>query len=172
MREGEGSFKLEVRTRSPQETRLLGQILADFAGEGAIFALGGDLGAGKTVFTQGVARALGIVDDITSPTFTLVNEYEGEIPLYHVDLYRMEGPVDVWDLGLDDYMGGKGVMVVEWAERGGGLLDFPQVWRICISMVEGDERKIEIVPPQDVKGDDLKRALEDGGIEVLEWKGP
>ena len=165
-----GHLKLVVKTKSPQETRLLGQVLADLAGDGAIFALEGDLGAGKTVFTQGVARALGITDPITSPTFTLVNEYEGDPPLYHVDLYRMGGSLDVWDLGLEDYLGGRGIVVVEWAERGGELLAFPLVWRVYISIVGGDERKMEIVIPPGVDCRDLREALATNGIEVLEWK--
>ncbi len=159
-----------VCTHSPQWTRDLGEVLANLAGRGAIFALGGDLGAGKTVFTQGVARALGITEEITSPTFTLVNEYHGEVPLYHVDLYRMEGPVDVLELGMEDYLEGRGVVVVEWAEKAGEILDLPQVWEVYISMAGGTEREIEVVPPEGVAWDPLKRALEDKGLEVVVWR--
>ncbi len=164
-------MRFVVRTHSPEETRLLGEILADLAGEGALFALGGDLGAGKTVFIQGVARALGIDEVVTSPTFTLVNEYHGRCPLYHVDLYRMSGPVDVWDLGLEDYLEGRGVVAVEWADKAGELLDLPLVWKLFFSISGKEEREIEVVPPPEVEVSKLKEALTLGGFEVLEWRG-
>ena len=164
-------MRLVVKTRSPEETRLLGETLARLAGEGVLFALGGDLGAGKTVFTQGVARALGIEEPVTSPTFTLVNEYHGDCPLYHVDLYRMDGSADAWDLGLEEYLDGRGVVVVEWADRAGGLLDLPGVWRLFITILEGDEREVEIVPPRGVDGSRLKETLGNEGLEVVEWRG-
>ncbi len=163
-------MRFVVRTRSPEETRLLGEVLAELAGEGALFALGGDLGAGKTVFTQGVARALGVADIVTSPTFTLVNEYSGKCPLYHVDLYRVEGPLDVWDLGLEDYLEGHGVVVVEWADKAGELLDLPRVWKLFFCILE-EGRDIEVVPPQDVESSKLKEALTRIWVEVVEWKG-
>ena len=163
-------MRLVVRTRSPQETRELGGLLVSVAGQRAIFALGGDLGAGKTVFTQGVARALGIVDEITSPTFTLINEYQGDTPLHHIDLYRIEGSVDVWELGLDDYMEGDGVVVVEWADRAGKLLTGPRVWRLHFAILEGQDRLIEIEPPEMVEDSSLEEALKSRGIEVVEWK--
>ena len=157
---------LKLITESAEQTRLLGETLVKVAGKGCILALEGDLGAGKTTFTQGVAKALTIEEPITSPTFTLINEYEGKCPLYHVDLYRLEGPVDLWNLGIEEYLGGEGVVVVEWAEKAKGLWNYPKVWWLTFKMKEKDSRKICITPPFDEDGKRLKEALAAKGIEV------
>jgi len=162
---------LKLITESPGQTRLLGEILVKVAGKGCVLALEGDLGAGKTTFTQGVARALAIEEPITSPTFTLINEYDGKCPLYHVDLYRLEGPVDLWDLGLEEYLGVEGVVVVEWAEKAGGFWNFPRGWRLTFRVQEGDRREVCINSPSDEDGERLKEALASEGIEVEEWRG-
>lgn len=109
--------KLDIRTNSPEETKLLGEKLAALLMAGDLICLNGDLGAGKTAFSQGVAKGLGISNTVTSPTFTLINEYEGRLPLYHFDVYRLSGPEDMEDLGYEDYFYGQGVCLVEWAER-------------------------------------------------------
>ncbi|MEG6520489.1 tRNA (adenosine(37)-N6)-threonylcarbamoyltransferase complex ATPase subunit type 1 TsaE [Desulfotomaculum sp. 1211_IL3151] len=109
--------KFNIKTHSPEETKLLGEKLAAFLMAGDILCLNGDLGAGKTAFSQGVAKGLGISNTVTSPTFTLINEYEGRLPLYHFDVYRLGGPEDMEDLGYEDYFYGQGVCLVEWAER-------------------------------------------------------
>ncbi|NGQ96060.1 tRNA (adenosine(37)-N6)-threonylcarbamoyltransferase complex ATPase subunit type 1 TsaE [Brevibacillus sp. SYP-B805] len=96
-----------------EETRRLGERLAAFLQPGDVLALEGDLGAGKTTFTQGLARGLGVRGVVNSPTFTLIKEYAGKLPLYHMDVYRVGD--DVASLGLDDYLFGEGVCVVEWA---------------------------------------------------------
>jgi len=105
------------RTRSPEETRALGEALARRLSPGDLVALLGDLGAGKTTFVQGLARGLGVPPEVyvTSPSFTLVNEYPGRVPLFHVDLYRLS-PEETEELGLAEMLS-RGVMVVEWAER-------------------------------------------------------
>jgi tRNA threonylcarbamoyladenosine biosynthesis protein TsaE len=109
-------------SRSPQETAAIaGQLLARLA-PGAVLALHGDLGSGKTCFVRGLAAALHLSVPVTSPTFTLIHEYPSEPPLYHMDLYRLGGP-DVLDaLGLDEYLDGDGITVIEWADRAGPLL--------------------------------------------------
>jgi tRNA threonylcarbamoyladenosine biosynthesis protein TsaE len=108
-----------VATHSPDETRALGRAIGRRAGPGAIIALHGDLGSGKTVFVQGMARGLGVPEEcyVTSPTYTLINEYPGRCPLYHVDLYRLAGVGDFEEIGLDDVLYGDGVAAVEWSER-------------------------------------------------------
>lgn len=107
----------EVVTRKKDETQSLGEKLGRLAEPGDVFLLTGSLGAGKTNLTQGLARGLGVKEYTRSPTFTLVNEYHGRLPLYHVDLYRIESPEEIADLGLEEYLYGRGVTVVEWADR-------------------------------------------------------
>lgn len=104
---------------NPETTRNLAEALGRRLGSGAVIALTGDLGAGKTAFVQGLARGLEIPRDysITSPTYTLVNEYPGREPLYHVDLYRLPAPVDIESLGLEALDVRQGVVAIEWAER-------------------------------------------------------
>ena len=95
----------------------MGQRLGAAMTGGEVLLLVGSLGAGKTTLTQGIAQGLGIQEYTKSPTFVLVNEYQGRIPLYHVDLYRVQGDVEAWELGLDDYLDGPGVCVVEWSDQ-------------------------------------------------------
>jgi len=111
-----------VRTGSPQETQALGAALAEELEPGTVVALHGDLGAGKTCFIQGLAAGLGIDEPVTSPTYTLVGEYEGRLPLHHIDLYRLSGPAEALGLGLEEYFDADGVTAIEWAERADGLL--------------------------------------------------
>jgi tRNA threonylcarbamoyladenosine biosynthesis protein TsaE len=103
---------------SVEKTIWLGQELGEQLNEGDVIALIGDLGGGKTWFTKGIARGLGIdADSIVSPTFTIVNEYHGTHPLYHIDLYRLTSKADIVDLGLEEYLTGRGIAVIEWADR-------------------------------------------------------
>ncbi|MDO4489544.1 MAG: tRNA (adenosine(37)-N6)-threonylcarbamoyltransferase complex ATPase subunit type 1 TsaE [Lachnospiraceae bacterium] len=104
-------------TNSPEETFLLAKKLGEQAQGGMIFTLNGDLGVGKTVFTQGMAKGLGIDEPVNSPTFTIVQEYEsGRLPLYHFDVYRIGDPEEMEEIGYDDYFFGEGVTLIEWAE--------------------------------------------------------
>ena len=104
-----------IETFSSEETAELGRKIGRLVQPGDIICLNGDLGVGKTVFTQGIADGLEIDDSICSPTFTLIQEYEqGRIPLYHFDVYRISGPWDMDDLGYEDYFFGNGVCLVEW----------------------------------------------------------
>lgn len=109
---------MEWITHSPAETEALGARLAEALDAGRVVAFTGDLGAGKTAFVSGMARALGVEDRVTSPTFTIVNEYEGEgLPLFHFDMYRLAGAGDLFDIGWEDYLDRGGVCAVEWSER-------------------------------------------------------
>ncbi len=106
----------EIRTVSAEETVELGAKLGKLLKKGDIVCLNGDLGAGKTAFTSGIAKALGICGYITSPTFTIVNEYEGTIPFYHFDVYRIADPEEMFEIGFEEYLEDRGAVVIEWAE--------------------------------------------------------
>ena len=109
---------MEFLTHSPEETELMGETLAKKLMGGEILAYRGDLGAGKTAFTRGLARGLGISDRVTSPTYTIVNEYEGgRLPLFHFDMYRLDSSDDLFDIGWEDYLLRGGVCAVEWSEN-------------------------------------------------------
>ena len=111
-------LRMEFLTHSPEETELLGETLAKKLMGGEILAYRGDLGAGKTAFTRGLARGLGISDRVTSPTYTIVNEYEGgRLPLFHFDMYRLDSADDLFDIGWEDYLLRGGVCAVEWSEN-------------------------------------------------------
>lgn len=113
---------------------------------GTVVALYGDLGAGKTVFVRGVADALGVREAVTSPTFTLIHEYRGTLPLYHMDLYRLNTPREIMEIGVEEYFYGDGVCLVEWAEKLGELLPEDAV-RITIRHRDATRREITIVTP-------------------------
>lgn len=108
---------MTIETNSPEETFALGQKLGEHAKAGQIYTLNGDLGVGKTVFTQGIARGLGITEAVSSPTFTIVQVYEeGRLPFYHFDVYRIGDIEEMEEIGYDDYFFGNGVCMIEWAE--------------------------------------------------------
>jgi hydrolase, P-loop family len=108
---------LTFYTESAEQTIGLGEKIGSFLRPGDIIALQGTLAAGKTTITKGIARALGITEDITSPTFTLISVYEGRLPLYHMDVYRLEGSADFSDLGAEEMLYGNGICVIEWSEK-------------------------------------------------------
>ncbi len=106
------------RTKTPEETMELGRAFGKDATPGSVLALSGELGSGKTCFTQGVAKGLGVDDHIKSPSFTILNIYDkGRLPFYHIDLYRVEADGELESLGLEEYIYGNGVCVIEWADR-------------------------------------------------------
>jgi tRNA threonylcarbamoyladenosine biosynthesis protein TsaE len=116
-------------SRSPAETAAIGSRLASSAQPGAVWALAGDLGAGKTHFVQGIAAGLGSVATVTSPTFGLVHEYpDGRLPLFHFDFYRLKTAAEALALGLDEYLDGDGLTVIEWADRFPELMPPGTVW--------------------------------------------
>lgn len=101
---------------SYEDTIEIAKKIADTFKGGEFIAMYGDLGAGKTAFVQGIAKALGVMNHVTSPTFTIVNEYYGRLPLYHFDVYRISDPDEMYEIGYDEYVDGDGVCMVEWAE--------------------------------------------------------
>lgn len=109
---------MQYITHSPSETEAIGAALAAHLQPGTVLAYRGDLGAGKTAFTRGLARGLGYAEPITSPTYTIVNEYlGGRLPLFHFDMYRLTSADDLWDIGWEDYLERGGICAVEWSEN-------------------------------------------------------
>ena len=146
-------FVIIYKAYSPQETFELGRKLAQNAFPGQIITLDGELGCGKTVFTKGFAEGLGINDAVTSPTFTIVQEYDsGRLALYHFDVYRIDDPDEMLEIGFDDYLFGNGVCIIEWAQRIKELLP-ENVVRITIKKdgsEDFDNRIIEVCAPEEV----------------------
>ena len=140
-----GDGALEHVTNSPEETEELGARLARDLEPGAVVAFTGDLGAGKTAFVRGLARGLEISGRVTSPTFTIVNEYlGGRVPLFHFDLYRLGSAEELYDIGWEDYLARGGVCAVEWSEHMGDALE-PEAIRVDIRRGENDnQRRITI----------------------------
>ena len=130
-------------TNSPVQTEAVGAALGKILSAGTVIAYRGDLGAGKTAFTRGLARGLGFTDMVTSPTYTIVNEYlGGRLPLFHFDMYRLRSSDDLWDIGWEDYLDRNGICAVEWSENVADALEDP----LCITIEKtGEEsRKITI----------------------------
>lgn len=136
---------MKLISRCPEDTLRLGRIIGETLTRGDVIALVGELGTGKTTITQGIARGLGVPEKyyITSPTFTLINEYPGRITLYHLDVYRLSGSDDLGDMGYEEYFFGDGVAVIEWAEKIKDILP-DDVVSINLSYREGSEREVEI----------------------------
>ena len=136
-----------IETKTSKETRDLGRKLAESAQRGAVFALVGDLGVGKTVFSQGFAEGLGIKEPVSSPTFTLVNEYhQGRLPFFHFDVYRLEEAEELETIGFEEYVYGRGVTLIEWADRFSELLPAQTVWiRIEKDYAQGEDYRRIII---------------------------
>ena len=130
-------------TFSPVETENIGTALARVLPAGTVIAYRGDLGAGKTAFTRGLARGLGYAEPVTSPTYTIVNEYlGGKLPLFHFDMYRLRSSEDLWDIGWEDYLERGGVCAVEWSENVADALEDPIL--ITIEKLGEETRRITI----------------------------
>ncbi len=130
-------------TNSPDETEAVGAALGRVLSPGTVLAYRGDLGAGKTAFTRGLARGLGYGEPVTSPTYTIVNEYlGGRLPLFHFDMYRLRSAEDLWDIGWEDYLDRGGVCAVEWSENVDDALDHPVL--ITIEKLGDTSRRITI----------------------------
>ena len=132
-----------IQTNSPMETEAVGAALGKNIKPGSVIAYRGDLGAGKTAFTRGLARGLGYTEPVTSPTYTIVNEYlGGRLPLFHFDMYRLKSSDDLWDIGWEDYLERGGVCAVEWSENVWGAMEDAVI--VTISRLSEDTRRIEI----------------------------
>ena len=144
---------MEFITNSPEETEKIGSALGKILNPGTVIAYCGDLGAGKTAFTRGLARGLGCTDIVTSPTYTIVNEYlSGRMPLFHFDMYRLRSSDDLFDLGWEDYLERGGVCAVEWSENVADAMENPIFVRI--EKLDADSRRITI------EGDDALAVTE------------
>ena len=130
-------------TNSPEQTEEVGAALSKVLSPGTVIAYRGDLGAGKTAFTRGLARGLGVTDPVTSPTYTIVNEYlGGRMPLFHFDMYRLHSSDDLWDIGWEDYLERGGICAVEWSENVADAME--DAITVCIQKLGDDMRKITI----------------------------
>ncbi len=158
-----GKSVISIVSGASEETHAVGTILGQQSLPGDIIALMGDLGTGKTTLTQGIARGLSVPEEyyVTSPTFTLINEYPGRLPLYHFDVYRLAGACDLEEMGYEEYFYGRGVVVIEWAEKLIGILP-EEALHIHLTRISDETRKIEISCHFGIAAG-LKRALEEGG---------
>ena len=133
---------MEYLSHSPEETEQLGERLGRTLRPGCVVAFRGGLGMGKTAFTRGLARGLGFRGRVTSPTFTIVNEYNGDIPLFHFDMYRLGGEDELFDIGWEDYLARGGVCAVEWSEQAAGALPEDAVF---VDIARGQEESDRII---------------------------
>ena len=134
---------METITYNENETMLEGEKLGKTLLPGSVIALYGNLGAGKTAFTRGLAAGLGIAMDVSSPTFTIVNEYPGKTPLFHFDMYRLESEAELFDIGWDDYLERGGVCAVEWSEKVPSAFP-PETIKVILTRLDKNTRKLEI----------------------------
>lgn len=133
-----------VDTHSLEETLQFGERIGHDLQRGDVIALFGDLGAGKTALIKGIAHGLGVTQEVTSPTFTLVHEYTGgRLPLFHIDLYRLDNPEQALAIGIEDYLNGPGATAIEWAEKIESLMPTTAV-RIRITVLDDNGRRIEV----------------------------
>ena len=134
---------MQYITNSPAETEAIGTALGKIIPPGTVIAYRGDLGAGKTAFTRGLALGLGSTELVTSPTYTIVNEYlGGRMPLFHFDMYRLHSSDDLWDIGWEDYLERGGVCAVEWSENVADAME--DAITVCIQKIGEDSRRITI----------------------------
>lgn len=147
---------LQITTTSAQETQELGRKLGNASTPGLVFLLSGQLGAGKTCLTQGIASGLGVVGNPRSPTFVFVTQHQGRMPLFHVDLYRIKADTDPLDFGLEEYFDRGGVTVIEWAEKAPGLT--PEEYLKGTIKIKGESsREITLEPHGDKYADLLRK---------------
>lgn len=139
---------LQVASQSPVDTQALGEQLGRLLDAGDIVCLYGELGSGKTVLSKGIAKGMGVSPEraVRSPSFMLIHRYQGRVPVYHADLYRLDGPTDIVDIGLRDLLGGDGVAVVEWADKFGASLPSE---RLDITLAhQTEETRLITIHPQ------------------------
>ena len=135
---------MTIVTNSESETIFEGEQLGSTLGAGTVVAMYGGLGSGKTAFTRGLAKGLGIASSVSSPTFTIVNEYPGETPLFHFDMYRVNNETELFDIGWDDYLERGGVCAIEWSENVIAAIP-PDAISVKFENLGGDKRRIEII---------------------------
>jgi tRNA threonylcarbamoyladenosine biosynthesis protein TsaE len=134
---------VEMISPTPQKTERIGSVLGKMLEGGEIIALSGELGSGKTTLVRGIAQGMGFNrDEIASPSFTLINEYEGPLPLFHIDLYRLDGETDLYEIGYEEYIGGNGAVVIEWADKVPQAVPKECLW---ITLKYLDDKRREIV---------------------------
>jgi len=155
---------LKSTSHSPEQTRRLGKRLGELSQAGDVFLLTGNLGSGKTCLTQGIARGLGVKEYAFSPSFVIVREYHGRLLLYHIDFYRLDRIEEIADLGLDEYLYGRGVCVVEWADKGTALMPDEHLL-INLSYISDTERSISL----DSRGNRYAELLSHLGTELKTW---
>jgi tRNA threonylcarbamoyladenosine biosynthesis protein TsaE len=148
-------MEFRITTHNERETIELAQNIESEKFPNMIICLEGELGSGKTIFTKGIANALGIKESITSPTFTIIKEYEGEMPLYHMDVYRLNGNVE--GLGIEEYFNKNGVVVIEWSDT---IKDILPKERLVIKFkVLGENKRVLVITPYGKKYEDLCEAV-------------
>jgi tRNA threonylcarbamoyladenosine biosynthesis protein TsaE len=133
---------LKIISKNEEQTYRLGEYLGKVLQQGDIICLTGDLGAGKTAFTKGIGIGLDIKEFITSPTYTIINEYDGRIPLFHFDVYRLEGVEEMYELGYEEYFFGDGAVVIEWADIVKEIIPQERLWITILRGKEEDTREI------------------------------
>ena len=158
---------LHIQSTDPEFTQDLGRTIGEQASAGDVILLTGELGAGKTCLTQGIALGLGVEGYVRSPTFVLMTRHKGRLTLHHVDLYRISSPAEAWDLGLDEQLFGEGVCVIEWADRATELFPTDCLW---IDLDYGQDpysREITLEPGTDMENSRFKKLL-----DLLAQKAP
>lgn len=146
----------KIITKSFDETFELGKRLGAKLHKGDIVCLTGDLGAGKTAFSQGVGAGLLVEDYVTSPTYTIINEYMGRLPLYHFDVYRLNDIEEMYELGYEEYFFGEGVVIVEWADLIKAIIPDTSIWIDISRGISEDERIITVTSSKDIDLQDLE----------------
>lgn len=150
---------LKFITESTEETMEIGERLGRLLTKGNIICLSGDLGAGKTSFTKGIAKGLGVKDYVTSPTYTIINEYQGRLPLYHFDVYRLNDVCEMYELGYEEYFFGDGAVVLEWADKVRDIIPLERLW-ITILNTKGDNSREIIMEPTGSTYDTIVKGME------------
>ncbi len=148
-------MEYKIITNNERETFEVAQNLESEKFPNMIICLEGELGSGKTMFTKGIATALGIKDNITSPTFTIIKEYEGELPLYHMDVYRLDGNVE--DIGIEEYFNKNGMVVIEWADTIKSIL--PKERLDIKFKIAGENKRVLIIKPHGQQYEDICGAI-------------
>jgi tRNA threonylcarbamoyladenosine biosynthesis protein TsaE len=150
---------LKITTASAEETACIGERLGRLVTKGNIICLTGDLGAGKTAFTKGIAKGMEVEDYVTSPTYTIINEYQGRLPLYHFDVYRLNDVEEMYELGYEEYFFGDGVVVLEWADIVRDIIPAERLW-ITILNTRGDDSREIIMEPTGEAYDNILKGME------------